>query len=114
MARDVVVYEFVEGRSLEHYISHLNGLVADIRTTGRKIKSKASANLAHHKDAGNMSISIAYGKTDVEISLNDPPGASAKGKEGGGAAGFEFGHFNKRARRHIPGAYVLYGAAGLS
>lgn len=93
-------------KRMNHVVSHLPGVVASVANQAQKIGAKAEAKLRAHTYEGHASISITHGETDSFVNLDDPAALS-----------IEFGHdlvyFGNETGKHVPGLYIITGAAGL-
>ncbi|WP_433038639.1 DUF5403 family protein [Actinomycetospora sp. CA-053990] len=83
-------------------VAHLPGVIRSVRGEAEEIGARAGAQLSQHRATGNAEIEVSSGRVDSFVSLVDPAALS-----------IEFGAFNERAERYVPGLYIVTRAAGL-
>jgi UDP-N-acetylenolpyruvoylglucosamine reductase len=92
-------------RYIRDMVAHLPGVIGAVYTNAKTIKVEAEQRLAMHryyKDDNAAEIELDRGEVDSFVSLVDT-----------GAVPIEFGYRTSKGT-HVPGLYIVTGAAGLA
>jgi hypothetical protein len=92
-------------QSINRLVADLSGVQRAVEERADEIARKAEANLAAHRDSGDVKVTVDHSGTDSTVYLDDTAGYGA-------ALSIEYGHVAENGE-HVQGLYVLRRAAGL-
>lgn len=98
----------ISQKAMNRVVSHLPEVVDRVADEAKQVGGRAEARLAAHRHSGNAEVNVTHGDVDSFVNLEDPAVLS-----------IEFGHlvkgkFETDKPKHVPGLYIITGAAGLA